>query len=301
MNIRFGAFTNLTRDHLDYHGDMETYARAKLRLFTEILPPDGTAVINADSPESERFIKASKARGLQVLTYGLKGTDLALNRAAPQAQGQNLSLTVMGTDFDLMLPLAGLFQAGNVLAALGLVIASGVEPAKAVAALGTLAGVPGRLQKVAVRRSGACVYVDYAHTPDALETVLTALRPHIEGNGRLICLFGCGGDRDPGKRPMMGAIAAQLADRVYVTDDNPRSENPGLIRRAILAASPKAIEIGERARAIREAVVDLRQGDVLVLAGKGHERGQIVGSTILPFDDAEEARKAVAEIDGGAL
>ena len=299
VRIKYGAFTNLTRDHLDYHGDMESYAQAKLRLFSDLLPADGTAVINADSPDAQRFIDAATKRGLAVLTYGAQGRDLVLTKAIPQAQGQHLALSILGRAFEINLPLAGTFQAGNVLAALGLVIASGAEPDRAVATLGTLVGVPGRLQKVAVRASGAAVYVDYAHTPDALETVLNALRPHIAGTGRLVCLFGCGGDRDPGKRPMMGAIAARLADRVYVTDDNPRSENPGLIRRSILAACPDAIEIGERGRAIREAINDLRQGDVLVLAGKGHERGQIVGATTLPFDDAEEARRAVAEIDGG--
>lgn len=298
VHIRYGAFTNLTRDHLDYHGDMDAYAQAKLRLFTEILPADGTAVINVDQPESQMFVDAATSRGLKLLTYGTKGKDLTLISATPQAQGQVLSLNILGHRIEAMLPLAGAFQASNVLAALGLVIASGVDQTKAIATLGQLTGVPGRLQKVAMRASGAAIYVDYAHTPDALETVLTALRPHVVGSGRLVCLFGCGGDRDPGKRPMMGQIAARLADRVYVTDDNPRSENSVHIRRAILAVTPKAIEIGERGRAIREAIADLRQGDVLVLAGKGHERGQIIGSTTLPFDDADEARNAVSEIDG---
>ena len=295
--LKAAAFTNLTRDHLDYHGSMEHYGQAKQRLFSELLPTDGVAVINADSDHSQDFIAVAQSRKLRVLTFGRKGADIRLNRSVPVAQGQDLTLTVLGQTVELQLPLAGTFQAWNALAALGLVIATGSDQTAAAAQISTLTGVPGRLQKVAQRTSGASIYVDYAHTPDALETVLAALRPHVTDSGRLICLFGCGGDRDAGKRPQMGAIAAQKADMVFVTDDNPRSEDATLIRRAILAACPDAIEIGERSSAIREAVSTLRQGDVLVLAGKGHERGQIVGSTILPFDDAEEAQKAVAEID----
>ena len=297
LNLKAAAFTNLTRDHLDYHGSMEEYGQAKQRLFTEILSTDGVAVINADSDHSAEFIAAANSRNLKLLTYGQNGADIRLEKSVPIAEGQELTLTVLGKHFTITLPLAGTFQAWNALAALGLVIATGTEPAAALQQLEHLSGVPGRLQKVAQRVSGASIYVDYAHTPDALETVLKALRPHVTGNGRLICLFGCGGDRDPGKRPQMGAIAARDAEVVYVTDDNPRSENPDSIRRAILCASPLAIEIGERGSAIRHAVSDLHAGDVLVIAGKGHERGQIVGATILPFDDAEEAQKAVVEMD----
>ena len=302
--LKAAAFTNLTRDHLDYHGTMADYGRAKHRLFAELLPADGVAVINADAECAQDFIDIAKTRGLSVLTYGSKGADIRLDRAVAVAQGQDLDLTVLGRAYQTRLPLAGAFQAANVLAALGLVVATGTAPQDAIARIQTLVGVPGRLQKVAERATGAGIYVDYAHTPDALETVLVALRPHVSQGGRLVCLFGCGGDRDAGKRPQMGAIAQHLADAVYVTDDNPRSENPASIRRAILNACPKAIEIGDRTSAIRQAVADLRTGDVLVLAGKGHERGQIVGATVLHFDDAEEAQKAVAEMDaiqGGPL
>lgn len=299
VRLTAAAFTNLTRDHLDYHGSMTQYGQAKHRLFSEVLPLDGVAVINADSPDAAQFIAAAAQR--KILTYGLNGSDIRLENVTPVAEGQILTLTVLGQTSQVTLPLAGTFQAWNALAALGLVIASGGEPQAATAQLTRLNGVPGRLQKVATRNSGASIYVDYAHTPDALATILTALRPHVTGNGRLICLFGCGGDRDAGKRPEMGAIAQAQADLVYVTDDNPRSEDPVLIRRAILAACPQAIEIGERARAIREAIANLRQGDVLVLAGKGHERGQIIGSVTLPFDDAEEAKLAVTALDSTAL
>ena len=299
VRLKAAAFTNLTRDHLDYHGSMAQYGQAKQRLFSEVLPADGVAVINADSPDAADFIAAAGQR--KILTYGLNGTDIHLESVTPVAAGQILKLNVLGQASQITLPLAGTFQAWNALAALGLVIASGGDSQAAIAQLALLNGVPGRLQKVAERKSGASIYVDYAHTPDALATILTALRPHVTGNGRLICLFGCGGDRDAGKRPEMGAIAQTQADLVYVTDDNPRSEDPVLIRRAILAACPKAIEIGERARAIRQAIDSLRAGDVLVLAGKGHERGQIIGNVTLPFDDAEEAKLAVSALDNPTL
>jgi UDP-N-acetylmuramoyl-L-alanyl-D-glutamate--2,6-diaminopimelate ligase len=299
--IKAAAFTNLTRDHLDYHGDMASYGQAKQRLFSELLPDDGVAVINADQPQSSDFIAIAQRRGLKVLTFGQKGTDIRLISAEPLSHGQKLSLDMFGTRCQVLLPLAGTFQAWNALAALGLVIATGADAQSALAQLATLNGVPGRLQMIAHRQSGASIYVDYAHTPDALETVLTALRPHVADGARLVCLFGCGGDRDPGKRPQMGAIAEKLADIVFVSDDNPRSEDPALIRQAILAATPSATEIADRGQAIRTAVGTLKAGDVLVLAGKGHERGQIVGKSVLPFDDAEEAQKAVAEIEGGAV
>jgi UDP-N-acetylmuramoyl-L-alanyl-D-glutamate--2,6-diaminopimelate ligase len=293
--LQAAAFTNLTRDHLDYHADMAAYADAKLRLFSELLPADGTAVVNADSDIASRVEAIAAQRGQRLLRFGRAGVELRLVDAQPDPHGQVLRLEVLGRDHTVHLPLAGTFQAANALSALGLVIGCGAEPDAAVAALEHLQGVPGRLQKVAATATGAPVYVDYAHTPDALETVLAALRPHT--SGRLIVVFGCGGDRDPGKRPQMGAIAEARADIAIVTDDNPRSEDPVLIRKAILAACPHATEIGDRAHAIRAAVAQAQSGDVVVLAGKGHETGQIVGSTVLPFDDAEEARKAVA---GGA-
>ncbi|MDA8230499.1 MAG: UDP-N-acetylmuramoyl-L-alanyl-D-glutamate--2,6-diaminopimelate ligase [Magnetospirillum sp.] len=296
VRLKAAAFTNLTRDHLDYHPDMADYGRAKLRLFAEVLPAGGTAVINADADFGPQAVAVASGRGQRVLTFGRAGSDLRLVDAAPQSHGQTLSIDVMGRSTRVRLPLAGTFQAANALAALGLAIACGADPQRAAVALETLEGVPGRLQKVAETASGATVYVDYAHTPDALETVLRALRPHAQG--RLLVVFGCGGDRDPGKRPQMGAIARNLADEAIVTDDNPRGEDPAIIRRAILAACPDAAEIGDRAGAIREAVSRLRGGDVLVVAGKGHEQGQIAAGRVTPFDDAEQARLAVAEIDG---
>jgi UDP-N-acetylmuramoyl-L-alanyl-D-glutamate--2,6-diaminopimelate ligase len=296
VRLLAAAFTNLTRDHLDYHAGMDDYAAAKLRLFTEVLPQGAGAVVNADSDLAEQVVSAAATRGQTVLTFGRMGRAFRLKDATPVPHGQVLSLEVLGRPVEVHLPLAGGFQASNALAALGLAVACGAEADAAIAALERLEGVPGRLQKVAERPSGAAIYVDYAHTPDALETVLKALRPHA--SGRLVVVFGCGGDRDPGKRPLMGAIAQRLADLIYVTDDNPRGEDPHTIRRSILAACPGAIEIGDRGHAIREAIWQLRRGDLLVLAGKGHERGQIVAGTVLPFDDGDEARRAVAEIDG---
>lgn len=297
VRVSAAAFTNLTRDHLDYHGTMEAYFAAKRRLFSDVLASDGTAVLNADVPEFDELSRLCRQRGIRVLSYGRKASDIRLDRLEPLSTGQKLSITVAGRTVELILPLVAGFQAMNALAALGLVIGSGADPQKAAETLAQLDGVPGRMQRAAMRRNGAAVYVDYAHTPDALETVLTALRPHAR---KLAVLFGCGGDRDPGKRPIMGAIAARLADRVVVTDDNPRSEDPAAIRKQILAACPGAEEIGARRKAIFHAVAALQPGDVLVLAGKGHEQGQIVGSTTHPFDDAQVAREAVAEADGGA-
>ena len=296
VRLEAAAFTNLTRDHLDYHADMAEYGAAKVRLFAELLPAGAAAIINGDSDFAEQAMNIAASRGQKILTYGSKGHDVKLVEARPETYGQLLTLDVMGAKAEVRLPLAGGFQASNALAALGLAISCGAETKAALAALERLTGIPGRLQNVAERESNAAIYVDYAHTPDALENVLKALRPHTAG--RLVVVFGCGGDRDPGKRPQMGAIAQRLADVVIVTDDNPRNENPMAIRRAVLMGCPDAIEISDRARAIRNSVDDLRRGDILVLAGKGHERGQIIAGTVLPFDDAEEARRAVAEIDG---
>ncbi|OAN44467.1 UDP-N-acetylmuramoyl-L-alanyl-D-glutamate--2,6-diaminopimelate ligase [Magnetospirillum moscoviense] len=286
VRLEAAAFTNLTRDHLDYHGTMEEYGAAKLRLFTELLPATGTAIVNADSPVADLFLKAAKGRGQPILAYGVHGADLRLKAAHAAPDGQVLDLDILGRPARIHLKLAGTFQAANALAALGLVIACGADAAAATAALEGLDGVPGRLQPVA-----PSIFVDYAHTPDALETVLNALRPHA--HGRLVVVFGCGGDRDPGKRPQMGAIAARLADRVIITDDNPRTEAAAPIRAAILAACPDAVEIADRRAAIRAAIAGMEAGDVLVVAGKGHEQGQIVGTEILPFDDATECRAAL--------
>jgi UDP-N-acetylmuramoyl-L-alanyl-D-glutamate--2,6-diaminopimelate ligase len=295
LELSAAAFTNLTRDHLDYHRDMEAYFMAKARLFTEVLPPDGTAVLNADSAEAMRLGQLCRQRGQTVITFGATpDADLRLVAARPLASGQEIELDVFGEQRRLVLPLMGAFQASNALAALGLAIATGAPGERALDALPLLEGVPGRLQHVASHPNGAPVIVDYAHTPDALETVLTALRAHCRG--RLVAVFGCGGDRDPGKRPQMGEIAERLADRVIVTDDNPRSEDPATIRRAILARCPKAEEVGDRAAAIRRGLAMLQPGDVLLIAGKGHERGQIVAGVTHPFEDAAVARQAVAEL-----
>jgi UDP-N-acetylmuramoyl-L-alanyl-D-glutamate--2,6-diaminopimelate ligase len=251
----------------------------------------GLAVVNADAAHAADFAAAAKARGLDVLTVGAKGEGLKLVARQPRADGQALKIVYRNKTYDVSLPLAGDFQASNALVAAGLAIGLGDAPEKVFAALAHLNGAPGRLEKVAVTRAGAAVYVDYAHTPDALETVLKAIRPHV--SGKLAVVFGCGGDRDKGKRPLMGEVAAEFADRVIVTDDNPRNENPAAIRKEILAACPGAEEIGDRAAAIRTAIADLQSGDVLVIAGKGHERGQIVGNETRPFSDRDEAMKAV--------
>ena len=299
VRVSAAAFTNFSRDHLDYHLDMNAYFAAKLRLFQSLLKDGGTAVLNADIPEYEPLRAVSESRGLATLCYGQtpnhgKALDLGLATQTPLPHGQVLDLAVRGRAYRVNLKLMGSFQAMNVLAALGLVLAGGEDQDKAVAALEHLTGVPGRAELVATAPNGAQVFVDYAHKPGALETVLLALRPHV--TNRLVLVFGCGGDRDRGKRPIMGEIATRLADKVYVTDDNPRSETPAEIRAAIMAAAPGATEIGDRAEAIYAAVKDLRAGDLLVIAGKGHEHGQIVGNTTIPFDDSEVARAAVAAL-----
>ncbi|MGB8273822.1 MAG: UDP-N-acetylmuramoyl-L-alanyl-D-glutamate--2,6-diaminopimelate ligase [Alphaproteobacteria bacterium] len=297
VRVRAAGFTNLSRDHLDYHRDMDSYLKAKMRLFGEIMTPPGAAVLNADVPEFERLASLCRSRGHRVIAYGRNGADLGFLSRTATPRGQRIEIQVQGRPFAADLPLVGGFQAMNALCALGLVIATGGDAEEAVAALGTLSGAPGRMQLVATTKNGASVFVDYAHTPDALENVLAALRPHAQE--RLIVVFGCGGDRDKGKRPLMGELAARLADLAVVTDDNPRTENAAHIRREVLAgmvgSAGKVREIGDRGQAIRTAVAELGPGDLLVVAGKGHERGQIVGSETLPFDDAEVARSAVSE------
>lgn len=294
MSVAAAAFTNLTRDHLDYHGDIAHYRAAKDRLFTVLLMPGGSAVLNRDSAEFPRLEALCRDRGHRVIVYGADpAADLRVVAREPRIGSQSLVLEVFGQRYELVLPLAGEFQAMNALAALGLAIATGSPVAAATAALGDLTGVPGRLQFVAADEGGGAIVVDYAHTPDALATVLTALRPHARN--RLAVLFGCGGDRDAGKRPLMGEVATRLADRVYVTDDNPRTEASAEIRRAIIAAAPNAIEIGNRREAIATAIAELEAGDLLVIAGKGHETGQIIGTRTYPFDDAAIAREIASE------
>ncbi len=294
VRVTAAAFTNLSRDHLDYHGSIEAYLTAKLRLFADLLIDGGTAVVNIDAEHGGRVLAVVRERRLAALTYGADAAaDLRLLGALPGADGQRLDVILRGrTRAAVDLPLAGAFQASNALCAAGLALACGADADRVLAALAGLQPVPGRLQRVAVR-DGAAVYVDYAHTPDALANVLAALRPFCRG--RLTVVFGCGGDRDPGKRAPMGAIAARLADRVVVTDDNPRGEAPAAIRAAILAGCPDAREIGDRAEAIAAAIAGLAPGDVLLVAGKGHETGQIIGDRVLPFDDADVVRAIVAE------
>ncbi len=294
VSVGAGAFTNLSRDHLDYHGSMDDYRDAKLRLFSELLPEGGTAVLNADSEEFDVFASVCEQRGCRVIDFGVQAESLRIETLEPSAEGQTLSLRVFGDDHRIEFPLPGAFQASNALCAAGLAIASGDEPGAVIATLAGLEGVPGRLQLAARAPCGAPIYVDYAHTPDALSHVLEALRPHAAG--RLIVVFGCGGDRDPGKRPMMGAVAHDLADVQIVADDNPRGEDPARIRAEILAACPEASEFDDRGEAIFTGARALSTGDVLVIAGKGHETGQIIGDTMRPFDDAETSRAAVVAI-----
>ena len=292
VRISAAAFTNLSRDHLDYHGTLDAYLETKTRLFSELLIDGGVGVINADDPYCETFRQACQARGLRVLDYGQSGSDLRLDMITPRSHGQLLDVEILGQNHQIDLPLTGTFQAMNALAALGLAIGMGEDPERAIAALAHLSGAPGRVQLVGTRSNGAAVYVDYAHTPDALESVLRALRPHT--TACLHVVFGCGGDRDPGKRPEMGKVASSVADRVIVTDDNPRSENPAIIREQAMTGCPDALEIGDREAAISEAINDLEAGDLLVVAGKGHETGQTIGDQVLAFDDVAVVRKILA-------
>ena len=290
VRVSAGAFTNLSRDHLDYHPTMEAYLTAKLRLFSDLIAPGGAAVINVDDCYGAKVLDAAEARGLKVLTVGAGGEGIRLVDGVIDGFGQIVVLAHAGREYRIRLPLVGAFQVQNAAVAAGLAIATGAEPAAVFAALEKLQGAKGRLELAGTFRS-APVFVDYAHKPDALQKALEALRPYTRG--RLTVVFGCGGDRDAGKRPIMGKIAVENADHVIVTDDNPRSENPAAIRRGILAAARGAEEIGDRGEAIRTAVKRLNDGDVLLIAGKGHETGQIVGDRILPFSDQDAVRAAL--------
>jgi len=292
LPVRAAAFTNLTRDHLDYHGTMEAYLEAKLRVFTEVVAADGAAVVWADDPASARVAEIAQERGLRVLTVGTQGETLRLVARTPTALGQTLTIAAEGAQHVVQLPLIGGYQAANALTAAGLALATGSGLATTLAGLGRLAPVRGRLERAVISRTGAPVYVDYAHTPDGLDAAIAALRPHTRG--RLIVLFGAGGDRDTGKRPEMGRVAVAGGDHVIVTDDNPRSEDPAAIRAQVLAGAPGAIEIGGRREAIAAAIAEAGADDVVLLAGKGHEQGQIVGDRILPFDDVQVARECAA-------
>lgn len=299
LSFAAAAFSNISRDHYDYHGSPEAYYAAKRRLFAELLPPGATAVLNADAPELADLSGLARERRLEVLDYGATAKALRLVRRVPTADGQEIEIEALGRRHAFRSRLVGAFQAHNLLAALGLVLGAGGEAVEAVLPhLAGLAAPPGRMQLTARHANGAPAFVDYAHKPEALAKALEALRPHTRS--RLVVVFGCGGDRDAGKRPIMGEIATRLADVVIVTDDNPRTEDPSAIRRAILSAAPGALEIGDRAEAIRTAFVALGPGDTLLVAGKGHENYQIMGERTLPFDDAEVLR-TVARESGGSV
>jgi len=292
VRVTVGGFTNLTRDHMDYHPTEDAYLAAKLILFERIVAGDGAAVVAADNPHADRVIAAAAGRGLRVITVGRKGSGIRLTGADIDGFSQTLQVEHEGKSYRVRLPLVGAFQVENALVAAGMAIATGSDPAKVFAALEGLEGAKGRLELIG-QRNGAPIFVDYAHKPDALAKALEALRPYAKR--KLVVVFGAGGDRDQGKRPLMGEIAHQKADTVIVTDDNPRSENPAAIRAAILAAAAGASEIGDRGEAIRQAVAALQPGDVLLVAGKGHESGQIVGERILPFSDHAAVAAALKE------
>ena len=290
LEVSAAAFTNLSRDHLDYHGDMGAYLAAKMRLFSEVLSPTGTAVVWADDVQSGRVIDLARARGNNLITVGTRGSTLKLVERHPTLLGQGLVIEdENGATHKVQLPLIGAYQAANALVSAGLVLATGGDVATTLANLARLQPVRGRLERAAIARSGAPVYVDYAHTPDALEAAIAALKPHA--GGRLIVVFGAGGDRDPGKRAAMGQVASMQADRVIVTDDNPRTEDPAAIRAQVMRGATGAIEIGDRREAIAAAIAEAGEQDIVLIAGKGHEQGQIVGDLVLPFDDVAVARE----------
>ena len=289
LPVRAAAFTNLSRDHLDYHGDMDSYFDAKMRLFDEVVTADGAAVIWADDEWSDKAIQRATKRGLRVLSVGVQGQALRLVNRTPTQLGQTLTVAADGKSYTINLPLIGAYQAANALTAAGLGIATGADTARVMELLARVQPVRGRLERAVIGKAGAPVYVDYAHTPDGLRAAIEALRPHTRG--RLITLFGAGGDRDAGKRPQMGKVAVDLSDHVIVTDDNPRSEEPSAIRAAVLAGASGAQEIGGRRAAIAAAIAMAGADDIVLLAGKGHEQGQIIGDRVLPFDDVTVARE----------
>ena len=292
VEVQVAAFTNLSRDHLDYHGDLDSYFDAKMRLFDEVLHENGTAIIWADDEWSGKVIERCKARALRMVTVGETGESIRLLKREPTQLGQNLELRIQGGAAKVKLPLIGAYQAANALVAAGIAIASGDAVETVLENLARLQPVRGRLERACITRSGAPVYVDYAHTPDGLEAAIAALRPHTKG--RLITIFGAGGDRDTGKRPEMGGIAAEQSDIAIVTDDNPRSEDPASIRAAIMAGGSGMEEIGDRREAIARGIALAQADDIVLIAGKGHEQGQIVGDKVLPFDDVQVARECTA-------
>ncbi len=290
VRVAAGAFTNLSRDHLDYHPSIEAYLAAKLRLFTDLIVPGGSAVIGVDDCYAGQVVEVAEKRGLKIVTVGEHGDGIKLLGGEIDGFAQVVSIAHGSKTYTVKLPLVGAFQVQNAAIAAGLAIATGGDPARVFAALEKLQGAKGRLEKVG-EKNGAPIFIDYAHKPDALKKAIEALRPYARG--KLVVVIGAGGDRDHGKRPLMGRIAAENADRVIVTDDNPRSENPAAIRAAILADAPGAVEIGDRAEAIRKSIAELKSGDVLLIAGKGHETGQIVGDRTIPFSDHEAVAAAL--------
>jgi UDP-N-acetylmuramoyl-L-alanyl-D-glutamate--2,6-diaminopimelate ligase len=292
LPVRAAAFTNLSRDHLDYHGDMANYFTAKLRLFSEVVDGDGAAVIWADDQQAARVIDLARERGLALFTVGQNGSALRLLSRTVGQLGQALEIEAEGKVYKVALPLIGAYQVANALVAAGLVIATGADVASTLAALERVQPVRGRLERAAISLTGAPIYVDYAHTPDAIEAAIDALKPHTKG--RLIIAFGAGGDRDVGKRVEMGKVAAARADVVIITDDNPRTEDPALIRQNILEGAPGATEIGDRRSAIAAAIAEAGPDDIVLIAGKGHEQGQTVGTMVLPFDDVAVARECAS-------
>lgn len=294
VNLTGVAFTNLTQDHLDYHNTMDEYRAAKTRLFSELAPRGCPAVVNADSDQRLFFEEAAKEAGLDLVSVGWRGEDLKIEELMPKATGQRLFLDWRGNKAAIDLPLIGEFQALNALTAAGLALAGGLDLQAVAQGMSQLKPVKGRLEYVGETGAGAGVFVDYAHTPAGLDVLIRAARPHTAG--RLVVVFGCGGDRDRGKRPLMGEIAAKHADQVIVTDDNPRSEDPAFIRSEVLAGVPDGLEIGDRGAAIVHAVRELKKGDTLLIAGKGHETGQIIGDTVIPFSDQEAALAALKEV-----
>jgi UDP-N-acetylmuramoyl-L-alanyl-D-glutamate--2,6-diaminopimelate ligase len=297
VRLMAAGFTNFTQDHLDYHDNFDSYFSAKAGLFSRVLPEDGTAVINVDDPRGQDMAAIARGRGQRVLTVGRAiDSKLRLMGQRFDQTGQELRFEWGGKPRQVRLNLIGGFQAQNVAIAAGLVIGTGADPDEVFDTLPELTTVRGRMERAATRDNGAPIFVDYAHTPDAVATALQALRPHVMG--RLVVVLGAGGDRDQGKRPLMGQAAAKYADVVFVTDDNPRGEDPGTIRAMVMKGCPTATEVGDRAEAILRGVDALGPGDALLIAGKGHETGQIVGDDVLPFDDVEQASVAVAALEG---
>lgn len=299
LKLAAGAFTNISRDHLDYHPDFADYFRAKMRLFTDLLEPGRPAVIDVDTEAGEEAAEIARARGLRLITVGRRGDTLRLAASERDGFGQILQVLYDGRQHSIRIGLAGDFQASNVLVALGLALATGVPAENAFAATEKLKGAKGRLELAGYAPTGGPIFIDYAHTPDALENAINALKPYVTGQMHVV--FGCGGDRDRGKRPQMGMIAARLADKAYVTDDNPRGEDPAAIRAEILSSAPGAVEIGDRAGAIAAAIGAMRAGDVLLIAGKGHETGQFVGDRVIPYSDHEAVAALLGRGDGRAM